>query len=792
MNGPRVPGDGPKPGSDNDRSAIDGEDGILDPTAGEDDSLLPGGALRGALFEGLADEVQGTAPGSRLGSYRLIERMGRGGMGEVWRAEQVEPVRRDVAIKLIRLGMDSAEVLARFRAERQALARMDHTNIARVYDAGATEAGRPYFVMELVRGLPITEFCDQRRLTTRERLELFRDVCAAVQHAHQKGIIHRDLKPSNILVALEGDEPVAKVIDFGIAKAVGEPLGEGAARTRIGQWVGTPEYMSPEQADQSVLDVDTRSDVYSLGAVLYELLAGAPLYEVDQLRGAGPDEIRRRIREVEPALPSRRLSTSRQTAGEVAARRRTAVSSLTRSLRGDLDWIVMKSLEKERERRYQSAHELAQDLGRHLRHEPVLAGPPSPAYRLSKFVRRHRLAVAAGVLVALAILGGAALAAVGLVRARRAEEVAVAEAAKANAINGFLRRLLGSARPQGGLGREVTVVEALAAARRDLDGSFDSEPEIAADIRSVMGTTYHELGLHDEARELLEDALGERRRLRGDVDAAVASTLNELARLEHTVGNLDRAERYFVEVLAINRELFGDEHSRVAATLNNLGMLHVNQGKLEQAEALLTEALELKRRLYGPVHPEVTPTLNNLGMLLGQLGEHERAQRYLEEALEGNRQLHGSEHGLVAINLNNLATSYADQGKLELAEQTYREALELKRTAFGEEHTSFGITLSNLAEVIDRRGEHESALPLHDRALAIYRATLEPGNYRTAQGQVRRGLCLLRLDRLDEAEAELREGLAALRASVGEDDARTRQAVDHLAELEAVRARSRG
>jgi serine/threonine protein kinase len=348
--------------------------------------------------------------GTQVGPYKLLQQIGEGGFGVVFLAEQERPVRRKVALKIIKPGMDTRQVIARFEAERQALAMMDHPNIAKVYDAGATENGRPYFVMELVQGVPITEYCDQCNLTTRERLGLFITVCQAVQHAHQKGVIHRDIKPTNVLVAMQDCRPMPKIIDFGVAKAIGQRLTEHTLTTAFAQMVGSPLYMSPEQAELSPLGVDTRSDIYSLGVMLYELLTGATPFDKDRLHEASYDELRRIIRDEEPPRPSSRISTLAADLGTtVAEHRRTDARRLSQQVRGELDWIVMKCLEKDRNRRYETPNSLARDIERYLHDEPVQACPPSASYRFRKFARRNKTLLAAGGAIAAALVIGLGL-----------------------------------------------------------------------------------------------------------------------------------------------------------------------------------------------------------------------------------------------------------------------------------------------------------------------------------------------------------------------------------------------
>ncbi|MHC4362889.1 MAG: serine/threonine protein kinase, partial [Planctomycetota bacterium] len=397
-------------------------------------ALLQAHEDKGAFLEELMEDPVITldesplaeGPGARIGWYKLLQLIGEGGFGVVYMAEQEKPIRRRVALKIIKLGMDTKQVIARFEAERQALALMEHPNIAKVLDAGATETGRPYFVMELVKGIPITEYCDKNNLDTRQRLELFIEVCKAVQHAHQKGIIHRDIKPTNVLVTLRDDDtPVPKIIDFGIAKATQARLTEKTLFTEFKQFIGTPEYMSPEQARMGELDIDTRSDIYALGVLLYELLTGTTPFDREKLRSSAYDEMLKTIRETEPPKPSTRLNTLGDALTDVAKHRHVESSELCKLVCGDLDWIVMKSLEKDRTRRYETANELALDIERHLRDEPVVAGPPSTVYRLRKFMKRHRTSVMFGLLVATALVVGLCLAMVGFVQASHERDRAV-------------------------------------------------------------------------------------------------------------------------------------------------------------------------------------------------------------------------------------------------------------------------------------------------------------------------------------------------------------------------------
>ncbi len=444
---------------------------------------------------------------SQIGPYKLLRCIGVGGMGEVFEAEKTEPIRRRVALKVIKRGMDTHAVVARFDAERQALAMMDHPCIAKVFDAGSTERGRPFFAMEYVEGEPISTYCDRHRLSIDARLELFLRVCEGVQHAHQKAVIHRDLKPTNILVTEIDGIPLPKIIDFGVAKATSERLTDMTMVTELGQMVGTPEYMSPEQASFTDDDIDTRTDVYALGVVLYELLAGALPFESRELRKAGFDAVRKIICEQDPVRPSTRFSSLGELGTGVAKAHGCAPKRLRNEIQGDLDWITMKALEKDRDRRYETANGLAADIRRHLRFEPVSAGPPSLSYKVSKFVRRHRagVAIAAVTVVALAAFAVTATYQANVIAQER--DRAEAEGAKAEAMNEFLSEMLSSADPWTGGEYDATVVQALDAAVLQIDDAFEGQAETEASMRAALGKAYLGLGKLEPAAAQINRAI---------------------------------------------------------------------------------------------------------------------------------------------------------------------------------------------------------------------------------------------------------------------------------------------
>jgi eukaryotic-like serine/threonine-protein kinase len=698
----------------------------------EVESLLEHAQARSSFLEPAA-LVEANAPsaysagataGTVIGRYHLLRKIGEGGMGEVWQAEQREPIRRRVAVKLIKAGRTTREVMVRFESERQALALMDHPAIAKVFDAGSTSQGAPYFVMEYIAGIPITVYCDNHRLSIRERLELVMHVCEGVQHAHQKAIIHRDLKPSNILVMGVDGRAAPKIIDFGVAKALTERLTADTMFTRVGVLVGTPEYMSPEQAHASGEDIDTRTDVYSLGIIFYELMAGAPPIE---LRKVSFEEFLRRLREDEPPKPSTKLrSQDPTTSTEVARNRRTEPLALTRQMRGELDSIALKALEKDRSRRYPSPSDFAADIRRYLNNEAVLAVPASAAYRARKFARRYRTALVTACAFALVLIAAAVVSIRQSLRANR-------EAAVAEAVNDFLRNDLlaqASAATQSGPSAkpdpDLKVRTALDRAAQRIEGKFTRQPEVEAAIRDTIGQTYTDLGLYPEASKQLERAVDLRQRVLGPEHLDTMKSMNNLANIYDDEGKYAQAEALHGQILKIRRRVLGPEHPDTLKSIDNLANVYDAEGKYAQAEALHSQALEIERRVLGPEHPETVKSMSNLALVYEREGKYAQAETLDNQTLEIQRRVLGSQHPNTLKYLDSLANVYADEGKYAQAEALHSQALEIERRVLGPDHPYTLDSMNNLADDYYSEGKYAEAEALNNQTLAIRRRVLGP------------------------------------------------------------------
>jgi len=639
-------------------------------------------------------------------------------MGVVYKAEQTTPVKREVALKIIKLGMDTRQVVARFEMERQALAVMDHPSIAKVFDGGATEAGRPYFVMELVRGIPITDYCDKHRLTTRERLELFIPICQAVQHAHQKGVIHRDLKPSNVLVTVQEDKALPKIIDFGIAKAVGHGLGEWTLFTEQGQLLGTPEYMSPEQAEMSGLDVDTRSDIYSLGIMLYELLAGVLPFDAQDLRSGGIDKIQRTIRETDPPRASSRLGGSDAATTSIAERRKTDPASLFRELKGDLDWIILKAMDKDRTRRYESANGLTMDIQRYLKNEPISARPPSAGYRMKKFLGRHKMGAAAAAFVAAALVVGAAGLTIGLREAVKAKNEALQQAAKVEAINDFLRTMLSSPDPAK-VGREVKVINILDDARMKIGESFKDKPEIEASVRQTLGKTYEAIGVYERSVAELEAALDIQKRVLGPDHPDTLNTMNSLSSVLIRLGKYADAEKILRETASRQKRVLGPDHPDTIISLHNLGIVFYYQGKYPEAESVGRETLEIRTRALGEAHPHTVSSLENLAIALSGQEKREEAAEVYRQAWEKSSRINGDDHPVTLRIMHNLACEFIHLQRYGESEALFLETLERQKKVFGPDHPDTIITMANMADLLNAMARFGEAETLSREALEL-------------------------------------------------------------------------
>jgi serine/threonine protein kinase len=640
-------------------------------------------------------------------------------------AEQEEPVRRRVALKVIKPGMDTRSVIARFEAERQALALMDHPGIAKVFDAGATESGRPYFVMELVRGVKITQYCDANSLATEDRLELFVQVCRAIQHAHQRGIIHRDIKPSNILVTTtEQGAALPVVIDFGVAKATGnQRLTDKTIFTAFEMLVGTPAYMSPEQTAFSSVDVDTRTDIYSLGILLYELLTSSTPYQTGELLKAGLDEILKVIREEEPLRPSTRLSKMpRSDLTTVAQRRQSQPPRLIHTVCGDLDWIAMKALEKDRTRRYETANGLALDVERFLNNEPVSARPPGKFYRFQKAVQRNKLLFGGLAIIALLLVVSLIIVSTSLAKERRSRRVAEAASVKSQQVTRFLETLLRGVAPAVARGQDTKMLRGILDQTSETIGKeMTNQPAVEAELRNLIGTLDRRIGNYGRAEEMHASALAVRRKLFGSNNSRVAESLNELGLDLQAQNKAFEAEKPTAEALMIRRGLFGRDNSDTATSLNDLGAVYRDEKRLSEAEALAREALEIRQRLFGDENLDVADSLRNLSITLDEESKWVEGEASARKVLAIRRKLLEPDHPWIASAIGDVAWAASHQGKFGEAETLQRESLAMRRKLLPEEHPDVVHAMQNLGGILEWESKWSDAETVFREGLALCR-----------------------------------------------------------------------
>jgi serine/threonine protein kinase len=729
--------------------------------------------------------------GGRIGRYKLLSVLGEGGMGIVYLAEQKQPIRRQVALKIIKPGMDSARVIARFEAERQALALLDHPNIAHVHDAGTTDSGRPYFVMEYVKGLSITEHCDHHKLTVEDRLNLFRQVCHAVHHAHQKGIIHRDIKPSNILVSLQEDQALPKIIDFGVAKALAQPLTERTLVTEQGQLFGTPEYMSPEQADMANEDIDTRSDIYSLGVLLYVLLTGVLPFDSTTFREGGIEHIRQVIRETDPMTPSTRLSSLGEEANKVAQSRRTEIAALARCLHKELEWIPLKAMRKERAERYRSASEFADDIDNYLKGAPLLAGPPSTKYRLKKFVHRNRALVTGVAAVLAVLLAGVVVSTLFAIGQARARGEAERQAKISDAVSSFLRDdLLASVNPARGKGRDVTVRSFLDTASENLNGKFKNEPLVEASIRDTLGWTYRMLGELKAAEPHLERSVQLRQEHLGPEHLDTLDSVGHLAWLRCGQGRNKEAAELLEEGMSSCRRVLGDDHVRMLGFANTLGCVYVDLGRYDEAEQLYLKCIPTAQRVLGEKKGLSLFMVGNLGQTYERQGRYEEAERQLLEMLHLRDGFWDDEYVYTLRYKSFLAGIYRKQKRYEQAKRLYLEILPIhleilpiQRRDLGDEHYMTLYSVTGLARAYMHLEDYEQADELFSEAMEGLQKVRGKEHPETAGCM--NGLAVLRTKqkRYDEAESLFSEALNGRQRELGEDHPDTLESMHDLAVL---------
>jgi non-specific serine/threonine protein kinase/serine/threonine-protein kinase len=747
-------------GSDAETQIHSGRLGSSDPAA----TLHVSGASSASPLGGA-----GAQESTTFGQYKLIRRLGEGGMGQVWLAEQTTPVQRQVAIKLIRVGIYDAELLQRFRAERQSLAMMDHPAIAKVFDAGATGDGQPYFVMEFVPGVPITEYCDRKHLTIRQRLELLIKVCEGVQHAHQKAIIHRDLKPANILVAEVDGKPVPRIIDFGLAKAISPEIGGDAGMTRIGGFVGTPGYMSPEQADSSVQDVDTRTDVYALGVLLYVLLTGDEPFDTSQWKTQPLHEVLRQLREVDPPRPSTKMRMETPVALTNAIMRGAQLKQLQQLLHGDLDWITMKALEKDRSRRYGTPMELAADVERYLNNQPIVARPASTTYRLQKYVRRNRLGVAVAAGLILLLAGFAAMQVVQVRRVTRERDRAARERDRANRITDFMLQMFKVSDPSEARGNSITARELLDKSSTDVDTGLTNDPELQAQMLQAMGEVYSGLGLRSRAETLLTRAVDIRRRILGPDHPDTLDSMSRLSEIFYFEGRYPDAEKLQRETLAAQQRVLGSNDARTVRSMSQLAATFDEEGHYTEAERLEREVLETDQKFHSQDWHSLMSDARSLGWTLTLEGHNREADKSMREALALCQRNLGTDHPETLKTAAQLGEILHRERHFDEAEKLLRQTIDQERRVLGTEHQETTESMNVLATTLEEAGRFSEAEPLFRQTLAIQLRTLGPEHRVVLAMTTSLGNTLMGENRFADAEKVFRQVLETQRRVLGPD-----------------------
>ena len=744
---PKKGGIYPIPGSPNDISAMPDHDAEA--------------TMESASSGTGAGKKEGTNTKS-IGPYNLIRKLGEGGMGQVWLAEQTAPVRRQVAIKLIRVGMYDDSVLLRFQSEQQSLAVMNHPAIAKVFDAGSTPDGQPYFVMEYVDGPSITKYCDAKKLKIRERLELFIGVCEGVQHAHQKAIIHRDLKPSNILVAEVDGKPMPRIIDFGIAKAISSQANADQTMfTQVGVMVGTPGFMSPEQADPTVQDVDTRTDVYSLGVILYALLTGMLPFDTAKWAKRPIDEVLRQLREDDPPSPSAKIDLlEKDTSTAAAERRSTEPRHLVSLLHGDLDAITLKAVEKDRTRRYGTPSELAADIQRYLSNEPVQAQPPSATYRLQKYVRRHRVGVGVAAAFVIALVAFAINQSIQLRRITRERD-------RADRVSEFMTSMFRVSDPSESRGNSITAREILDNGSKSIETSLAKDPELQADLIATMAATYLNLGLYSRAQEHLERAVEIQRRVLGLNNWKTLQSMSLLGWILQRQGRYPESEKLLRETLDRQTRVFGTADPYALSTLFRLGVTLSQEGQYTEAERVERQALEIARRTGSSNDTNLLAAMNNLADTLDSEGNYAEAEKLQREEIDTARRVHGEDYPPTLRGMNNLGNTLEREGKYADAEEVERRAVELDLRVFGPKHPSTLLSMSSLATILLDQDHYSDADKIYRQILDVQRDVFGPENPETLHTMELLGVTLAYEKHYPEAEGLFHEVLKTAGAAPG-------------------------